>query len=516
VSALFGPTLVVGLLALCGAVSSPTLAAQTPPAPKPAASKSKSKAKKRVKKPAARAVRKPAVRVARKPAGKPLPPPAEIPTVVESASVWRGCLGSRDLPKLALSLGMEQPRLASLLEEKGLLEGPGGGCVAYVAATGGEAGVASAIFQHTEPGGGSSTLAFHKTGDTTIVTPGVCNCQESTRREMSLPAREFMASLNADSESIPPNMRWQLNILVPRMISGLSANGGLNAKRTTESVEPAWEGDSEAGGVSRDSQFRESQPRSDSEQAGPQQYETPLEGYTVRVVVGRHSDEAERLESVEIVDPASGKRVNGAWWLDRPDGPGVMIGMDGVAYERLLWESPVKYTRSSRGVGVSVNTLRRRVPAKKGSPKSTVVRTIKVPGYHLGVDMTAAKGTDVHAVGDAKVSFAGRRGAFGNLIILDHGHGYQTYYAHLSKILKGVKAGTPIARGDVIGLVGSTGRSTAPHLHFETRKDGVYLDPFDESRQLGFWLLTADEQERLAMELLSEAPVAAEKESALR
>jgi murein DD-endopeptidase MepM/ murein hydrolase activator NlpD len=142
-----------------------------------------------------------------------------------------------------------------------------------------------------------------------------------------------------------------------------------------------------------------------------------------------------------------------------------------------------------------------------------VVRTIKVPGYHLGVDMTAAKGTDVHAVGDAKVSFAGRRGTFGNLIILDHGRGYQTYYAHLSKIQKGVKAGVRIARGDVIGLVGSTGRSTAPHLHFETRKDAKYLDPFDETHQLGFWLLTADEQERLAMQLLSEAPAVATEDA---
>ena len=123
--------------------------------------------------------------------------------------------------------------------------------------------------------------------------------------------------------------------------------------------------------------------------------------------------------------------------------------------------------------------------------------------------MTAPKGTDVHAVGDAKVGFAGRNGGFGNLIILDHGRGYQTYYAHLSKIGKGIKAGVHVARGDMIGLVGSTGRSTAPHLHFETRKDARYLDPFDETHQLGFWLLTADEQERLAMQLLSAAPAAA-------
>jgi murein DD-endopeptidase MepM/ murein hydrolase activator NlpD len=130
--------------------------------------------------------------------------------------------------------------------------------------------------------------------------------------------------------------------------------------------------------------------------------------------------------------------------------------------------------------------------------------------------MTAPKGTEVHAVGDANVSFVGRRSGFGNLIILDHGRGYQTYYAHLSKVQKGIKAGVRIARGDVIGLVGSTGRSTAPHLHFETRKDSRYLDPFDETRQLAFWLLTADEQERLAMQLFSSASVVADEDLAAR
>jgi murein DD-endopeptidase MepM/ murein hydrolase activator NlpD len=419
--------------------------------------------------------------------------------VVESASVWRGSLESQDLPKLASSLGLEQSRLASLLEEKGLLASQGGG-VAYVAATGGEAGVASAIFQYTEPSGESRTLAFQKTPDGIIVTPGACDYRGSTHRALSLPSREFTESIKTISESIPANVRWQLDILVPHMIAGVSA------KRTTEkeSAKPASDGDPEA----------EPQQSSPARQGGDS--EAPMDGYTVRIVVGRHGDDApERLDSVEILELGSGKRVNAAWWLDRPDGPGVIIGMDGVAYERLLWQSPVKYIRSSRGVGASVTTWRRRVPAKSAGGKSTV-RTFKVPGYHIGVDMTAPKGTDVHAVGDAKVAFAGRRGGYGNLIILDHGLGYQTYYAHLSKILKGVKAGVDISRGDVIGLVGSTGRSTAPHLHFETRKDARYLDPFDETRQLGFWLLTAEDQERLAMQLLSPAPMAAEEELSQR
>jgi murein DD-endopeptidase MepM/ murein hydrolase activator NlpD len=483
------------LLALCAAASWPdALTAQTTtPAPKPTSAKSKRKSK--IKKPTARAVRKPV----RKPTPKPPPPSAEIPAVVESASVWRGCLESQDLPKLASSLGMEPTRLAAQLEMDSSAT-QGGSCVAYVAATGGEAGAASVIFRSAEPSGESRTLAFHKTPDGIITTPGVCDCRESTSRVLSLPAREFTASIDPVAASVPENVRWQLGIIVPHMM------GALSAKTITEKASVDTVSDGEPDGRNPSS---EAQP----EQIGPQT-EKPVDEYTVRVVVGRYGDEeTERLESVEIVEQGSGKRVNGAWWLDRPDGPGVIIGMDGVAYERLLWESPVKYTRSSRGVGASVTTLRRRVPAKKGSAKSTVVRTIKVPGYHLGVDMTAAKGTDVHAVGDAKVSFAGRRGTFGNLIILDHGRGYQTYYAHLSKIQKGVKAGVRIARGDVIGLVGSTGRSTAPHLHFETRKDAKYLDPFDETHQLGFWLLTADEQERLAMQLLSEAPAVATEDA---
>jgi murein DD-endopeptidase MepM/ murein hydrolase activator NlpD len=400
---------------------------------------------------------------------------------------------SQELPKLGVSLGVEPSRLAALVEDLGSSANESGGCIAYVAATGGDAGVASVIFRHTEPDGEAHTLALHKTPDGIITTPGVCDCRASTRRVLSLAAGDFTASVNSVSNSvsgsIPANIRWQLDILVPRMIAGLSA------KRTIEKdfTKPVSEGGPEAG------------------ESEPQQAETPNDSYTARVVLGRYSDdEPERLESVEILEQGSGKRVNGAWWLDRPDGPGVIIGMDGVAYERLLWESPVKYLRSSRGVGPSITTWRRRVPAKKGSAKSTVVKTINVPAYHLGVDMTAPKGTDVHAVGDAHVSFAGRRGGFGNLIILDHGRGYQTYYAHLSKIEKGIKAGVHVARGDTIGLVGSTGHSTAPHLHFETRKDGRYLNPFDETHQLGFWLLTADEQERLAMQLLSATPVVAD------
>jgi murein DD-endopeptidase MepM/ murein hydrolase activator NlpD len=94
---------------------------------------------------------------------------------------------------------------------------------------------------------------------------------------------------------------------------------------------------------------------------------------------------------------------------------------------------------------------------------------------HKGLDIAAPTGTDVFAFMDGKVVFSGRRGGYGNLVILDHGNGVQTYYAHNSKLL--VKEGQVVSKGTHISEVGSTGNSTGPHCHFEIRKDGTAVDP---------------------------------------
>ena len=101
----------------------------------------------------------------------------------------------------------------------------------------------------------------------------------------------------------------------------------------------------------------------------------------------------------------------------------------------------------------------------------------KVRKFHEGMDFTAAVGTEVYATGNGTVDFAGRdgTGGFGNEIIIDHGYTYRTVYAHLSRIF--VKEGQKIQRGQVIGYVGNTGKSTSPHLHYEVRKNMVALDP---------------------------------------
>lgn len=95
--------------------------------------------------------------------------------------------------------------------------------------------------------------------------------------------------------------------------------------------------------------------------------------------------------------------------------------------------------------------------------------------FHEGLDFAASKGTDVFATGDAKVIVAGREAGYGNCVDLDHGYNYVTRYAHLSEIL--VKPGEEVKRGQLIGRVGSTGKSTGPHLHYEVRYKDVPQNP---------------------------------------
>jgi len=99
----------------------------------------------------------------------------------------------------------------------------------------------------------------------------------------------------------------------------------------------------------------------------------------------------------------------------------------------------------------------------------------KIPRFHYGMDFTAATGTDVFATGIGVVKSASRETGYGNIIVIDHGYGYETFYAHLSKI--NVQIGQKVNRGDVIGFVGSTGTSTAPHLHYEVSKNGTKVNP---------------------------------------
>jgi murein DD-endopeptidase MepM/ murein hydrolase activator NlpD len=94
---------------------------------------------------------------------------------------------------------------------------------------------------------------------------------------------------------------------------------------------------------------------------------------------------------------------------------------------------------------------------------------------HKGVDISAERGAAIRPVKAGKVSFAGTRSGYGNLVIVDHGNGLQTRYAHCDRLL--VRAGQVVEQGTSLATVGDTGRATGPHLHLEARLDGDAVDP---------------------------------------
>jgi murein DD-endopeptidase MepM/ murein hydrolase activator NlpD len=100
-----------------------------------------------------------------------------------------------------------------------------------------------------------------------------------------------------------------------------------------------------------------------------------------------------------------------------------------------------------------------------------------IPRMHNGQDFEVPFGTEVYATGDGNVSESGWDGGFGNCVVIDHGYGLQTVYGHLSRIK--VPKGMNIKRGDLIGISGSTGQSTGPHLHYQVEQSGQHMNPIN-------------------------------------
>lgn len=99
---------------------------------------------------------------------------------------------------------------------------------------------------------------------------------------------------------------------------------------------------------------------------------------------------------------------------------------------------------------------------------------------HKGVDYAAPRGTPIKAAGDGRVTLAGRNGGYGNTVIIQHGQRYRTLYAHMNGFAKGVRTGSHVKQGQIIGYVGTTGLSTGPHLHYEFQVNGVHVDPLSQ------------------------------------
>lgn len=174
-----------------------------------------------------------------------------------------------------------------------------------------------------------------------------------------------------------------------------------------------------------------------------------------------------RVLSAEFVN--SGKTHQAMWF--QPSGQdtlglthkGGYYTLDGKSLRRGYLSSPLEFSRVTSGFSMRFHPISQKWRA------------------HLGTDFAAPTGTPARTVGDGVVSFAGVQGGYGNVVIITHRSGHETLYAHLSKI--NVRVGEKVSQSQTIGLVGSTGWSTGPHLHFEFRVNGVHQDPMTIARQ---------------------------------
>lgn len=116
----------------------------------------------------------------------------------------------------------------------------------------------------------------------------------------------------------------------------------------------------------------------------------------------------------------------------------------------------------------------RRISSRFGNRKHPVLNRMRL---HKGVDYAARRGTPIQSSGDGKVIFKGRKGGYGRVVIVQHGSRYKTLYAHMNGFKRGIRVGKYVKQGQTIGFVGSSGRATGPHLHYEFRVNGAHRNP---------------------------------------
>lgn len=162
---------------------------------------------------------------------------------------------------------------------------------------------------------------------------------------------------------------------------------------------------------------------------------------------------------------------------------GPLLPPEDEAIDELFWNDAVDLI-SMVGRAASLRTLVSRLPIDRPVVAEHWVSSLfgmridpisKRRSRHEGIDFAGAPGTEILATGAGIVTFAGRNGAYGEMIEIDHGIGLTTRYAHLKKLA--IQEGDNVAQGEVIGFMGSTGRSTGTHLHYEVRVDGDPVDP---------------------------------------
>jgi murein DD-endopeptidase MepM/ murein hydrolase activator NlpD len=165
-----------------------------------------------------------------------------------------------------------------------------------------------------------------------------------------------------------------------------------------------------------------------------------------------------RVLAAEFVNRGKTHR---AVWFESADGSVKgYYSPEGKGMRKAFLRVPIDFARVSSGFN-----------PKRRHPITGQVRA------HRGIDFAAPTGTPIYAAGDGRIEFAGRKGGYGNAVVINHGKGITTLYAHMSRFGKTARSGRSVRQGEIIGYVGSTGASTGPHLHYEYRVKGVHKNP---------------------------------------
>jgi len=209
--------------------------------------------------------------------------------------------------------------------------------------------------------------------------------------------------------------------------------------------------------------------------------------YQERSRKGQENKKSLRILAAELLNAG---QKHTAIYFEKQKGHGNYYNVDGRSLARSFLRFPLEFTSIT-----SLFTESRFHP---------ILRT-NVP--HTGVDFAAQRGTPVRAVGDGVITEAGWNGSYGKAIDIKHDGTYLSRYAHLDSFAEGIRTGVAVTRGQVIGFVGSTGRATGPHLHFEFYKDQQYVNPLsvdvpaDEQIEPALLRLFEDQKRTFLVEL---------------
>jgi murein DD-endopeptidase MepM/ murein hydrolase activator NlpD len=179
--------------------------------------------------------------------------------------------------------------------------------------------------------------------------------------------------------------------------------------------------------------------------------------YEQRYQDGEYVDDG-RVLAAEFVN--QGRRHRAVWFQSKDGEVEGYFSPEGKGMRKAFLRAPLDFTRISSSFN-----------SRRLHPVLGIVRA------HKGTDYAAPSGTKIWAAGEGRVAFVGRKGGYGNTVIIDHGKGIKTLYGHMSRFGKGMRVGRRVSQGETIGYVGRTGLATGPHLHYEYMVNGAQKNP---------------------------------------